>query len=214
MSAPVQVRAMGPADLDEAADLLARAFAGATNLASFVPSARHLDRLRRFFVEAGDLDVLPHGVAEVAVAGPGGDARILAVAWWHPPLSPASRTPASPRSWRELSAALAVFGVRRLPAAARSRAASQRARPHEPHWHLAYLASRPEPAARGAATALLEHRLAVADAQGVGSHLESSSTGTVGFYERFGWQVSGPVPGPGGRSTTAMWRPVGGRARE
>lgn len=212
MSAPVQVRAMGPADLDEAADLLARAFAVGTNLASFVPPARRVDRLRRFFVVAGERDVLPHGVAEVAVAGSGSDAHIMAVAWWYPPLPPTSRRPGTARSWRELPTALAVFGVRRLPAAARSQAASLRARPDEPHWHLAYLASRPEPGARGAATALLEHRLAVADAQGVGSHLESSSTATVDFYERRGWRVTGPVRGPGGRSTTAMWRPAGGSA--
>ena len=39
---------------------------------------------------------------------------------------------------------------------------------------------------------------------------ESSSVATIGFYERFGWRVSGLVDGPGGRRTTAMWRPAGG----
>lgn len=213
MSSAVRVRAMRPADLDEAADVLARAFAEGTNLASFVPLRRRRERLRRFFVVSGDTDALVDGVAEVAVGGLGPDERILAVAWWHPPLPAGTGRAAalrSGRSWRELRTALLVFGVRRLPAAVRSRAASRRARPHVAHWHLAYLASRSEPAARGAATALLRHRLAVADAQGIGSHLEGSSRSTVGFYERLGWRVTGPVPGPGGRGTTAMWRPAGG----
>lgn len=200
-------------DLAEAADLLAGAFAEGTNLSSLVPRARRHERLRRFFTLAGEIDHLPHGVAEVAVGRRGDAERLLAVAWWHPPSPTGPDRAPVPRSWRELSTALAVFGVRRLPAAARSRAASRRARPAEPHWHLAYLASRAEPDARGAATALLEHRLVLADAEGVGSHLESSSTSTIGFYERLGWRVTAPVRGPGGRSTTAMWRPVGGASR-
>ena len=200
---------MRPADLAEAAELLADAFVEDTNLASFVPARGRRARLRRFFMVTGEVEMLTHGVAEVAVADDGAHERLLAVAWWHPPQEPGG--PASRAwSWRELPSAVAVFGVRRLVAVARSRVASERARPATEHWHLAYLASRPEPAARGAATALLEHRLAQADAQGVGSHLESSSQGTVGFYERRGWRVTGPVGGPGGRRTTAMWRPAGG----
>ena len=209
MTSTLRVRAMGPADLAAAADLLAEAFADGTNLASFVPERGRRERLRRFFTVAGEVDVLVHGVAEVAVSGVGAHERLLAVAWWHPPRAVEAAAPVS-WSWREVPSALAVFGVRRLLAVARSRRASERARPAAAHRHLAYLASRPDPAARGAASALLVHRLAQADAEGVGSHLESSSVATVGFYERFGWRVSGLVDGPGGRRTTAMWRPAGG----
>ncbi len=209
MNPTLRVRAMRHSDLPEAADLLADAFAEGTNLASFVPARGRRARLRRFFAVTGQVDVLTHGLAEVAVRGDGEHEQVLAVAWWHPPRA-AGASAARPWSWRELPSAVAVFGVRRLVAVARSRAASERVRPATAHWHLAYLASRREPVARGAATALLAHRLAQSDAQGVGSHLESSSVGTVGFYERFGWRVTGPVRGPGGRSTTAMWRPAGG----
>ena len=120
-------------ELAEAAALLAGAFAEGTNLSSFVPRARRHERLRRFFTVAGEIDHLPHGVAEVAVGRRGGDELLLAVAWWHPPSPSGPDRAPVPRSWRELSTALAVFGVRRLPAAARSRAASRRARPAEPH---------------------------------------------------------------------------------
>ncbi|ANH39640.1 hypothetical protein I601_3233 [Nocardioides dokdonensis FR1436] len=220
----MQVRDMRRGDLPEVADLLAEAFADGTNLASFVPPRQRVARLRRWFTVVGEQDALRHGLAEVALAeaGPGADARILAVAWWHPPVRPGSAVGAGcrlgvprsrlPRSrLRELACAVRVFGAR-VPAAAWSDAASRRARPTEPHWHLSYLASRSEPGARGAATALLQHRLGVADADGTGAHLESSSIATIAFYERFGWRVTGPVRGPAGRSTTAMWRPPGGVA--
>lgn len=217
----MQVRDMRRSDLPEVADLMAEAFAHGTNLSSFVPSHQRVARLRRWFTVVGEQDALRHGVAEVALAdaGPGDDPRILAVAWWHPPVPPASAPGAWRRLWippsrvRVLVCAVRVFGARRVPAAAWSNAASRRARPTEPHWHLSYLASRSEPGARGGATALLQHRLAVADTEGTGAHLESSSTGTIAFYERFGWRVTGPVRGPAGRSTTAMWRPAGGVAR-
>lgn len=216
----MQVRDMRHGDLLEVADLMAEAFAEGTNLSSFVPSRRRVARLRRWFTVVGEEDALRRGVAEVALAdaGPGVDSRILAVAWWHPPVRAGSAPQAGrrlgggrPRA-RELACAVRVFGAWRVPAAALSNAASRRARPSEPHWHLSYLAARPDPGARGAATALLRHRLAVADSEATGAHLESSSTRTVAFYERFGWRVSGPVHGPAGRSTTAMWRPPGGVA--
>ena len=207
------VRPMGADDVVEAAALLAAAFADRTNLASLVPARAREERLRRWF-EWTAVDVLRRGVAEVAVPEVGPDRTILAVAWWHRPDGRRTRRSHGPRRRRLEHAvrgpvvAVRVFGAAGLLSAARSYLASRGARPGDPHWHLAYLAASPAPEARGAATALLVHRTAETDRQGVGVHLESSSPGTVGFYERLGWQVTVPVPGPRGRSTTAMWRPV------
>ncbi len=72
---------------------------------------------------------------------------------------------------------------------ARALSIEDRHHPSEPHWYLGTLATAPAAQSRGLGSALLRHRLATCDRDGVGAYLESSLESNVAFYERFGFRV-------------------------
>ncbi|WP_039798872.1 GNAT family N-acetyltransferase [Nocardia araoensis] len=80
------------------------------------------------------------------------------------------------------------------PRAARALAAGRRmeqARPATPHLYLAAIGTLPGAQGRGLATSLLERRLASAEQD---CFLISNTSGTVPFYERFGFEPRGELP--------------------
>lgn len=73
--------------------------------------------------------------------------------------------------------------------------------PDEPLWYLDQLAVEPTQQGRGIGSALVEHGLAMARADGVSAFLETGNPDNIGYYERFGFVVieEGDVPGGGPR---------------
>ncbi len=61
--------------------------------------------------------------------------------------------------------------------------------PHEPHWHLAFIGVDPPHQGQGIGAALLRHTLALIDAEGVHSYLESSNPANIPLYQRHGFEV-------------------------
>jgi GNAT superfamily N-acetyltransferase len=80
--------------------------------------------------------------------------------------------------------------------------------PKEPHWYLYLLVADPSVQRSGIGTTLLEHGLAHADEEGVGSHLETQKEDNLPYYRRFGYELSTTLrPVSDGPPLYAMWRP-------
>lgn len=76
-----------------------------------------------------------------------------------------------------------------------------------PHWYLSLLGTDPAAQGAGLGSAMLRPVLERADEDGVGAYLESSKPRNLGFYARFGFQVTGELQIPhGGPKMWPMWR--------
>jgi ribosomal protein S18 acetylase RimI-like enzyme len=61
--------------------------------------------------------------------------------------------------------------------------------PEEKHWHLAFIGVDSAHQGNGVGAALMRHRLAEIDKQGLHAYLESSNPRNVPFYQRHGFEV-------------------------
>lgn len=82
-----------------------------------------------------------------------------------------------------------------------------KAHPAEPHFHLAFIGTRPEEQGTGLGAQVMQPMIERCDREGVGAYLESSNPRNEAFYARQGFVVTGniDVP-PGAPPMTAMWR--------
>lgn len=80
------------------------------------------------------------------------------------------------------------------------------AHPHEPHWYLNVLSTRPERQGQGLGAAVLQPVLAICDAEGVSAYLESSNPRNMTLYRRQGFVETGEIALPDGPSLFQMWR--------
>jgi predicted N-acetyltransferase YhbS len=79
--------------------------------------------------------------------------------------------------------------------------------PEEPHWYLAVIGSDPTVRGAGYGQALMHSRLERCDAEGAPAYLESSHPDNIPYYQRFGFDLMGEFPAPGGGpSLWPMWR--------
>jgi ribosomal protein S18 acetylase RimI-like enzyme len=62
--------------------------------------------------------------------------------------------------------------------------------PTAPHYHLAFIGTAPGHQGKGHASKLIRPMIERADMEGVGMYLESSKESNVGFYARFGFEVT------------------------
>ncbi len=132
-----------------------------------------------------------------------GTAALGAAALWDPP----GREPPSPR--RQIAMLPAVIRTfRGRLGIARALSEQMKAQhPEEPHWYLAMIGSDPRVRGSGFGNALLRSRLDRCDAEGSPAYLESSNPDNIGYYHRFGFDVTGEIPMPGGGpSLWPMWR--------
>nr|WP_280485964.1 GNAT family N-acetyltransferase [Nocardia cyriacigeorgica] len=79
--------------------------------------------------------------------------------------------------------------------------------PEEPHWYLAVIGSDPAQRGHGYGHALMSKRLDRCDSELVPAYLESSNESNIGYYQRFGFEITDTITIPGGGPTLwAMWR--------
>ncbi|MDP8970780.1 MAG: GNAT family N-acetyltransferase [Actinomycetota bacterium] len=78
--------------------------------------------------------------------------------------------------------------------------------PHEPHYYLPIIGTRPEHQGRGIGSALLAPVLERCDQDEVPAYLEATSERNQALYVRHGFQVTDEIPLPGGPTLWAMWR--------
>jgi GNAT superfamily N-acetyltransferase len=80
-----------------------------------------------------------------------------------------------------------------------------------PHYYLALLGTHPDHRGRGLGFGLLAENLALMDAEGIPTYLESSNPANTPRYERFGFRQVGEFTTPDeARTVATMWREVGG----
>ena len=79
----------------------------------------------------------------------------------------------------------------------------------EPHYYLSLLGTHPDHRGEGIGMALLEHDLALVDADRFPAYLESSNPANNHRYARVGFEIIGEFSYPGGGPViTTMWRPA------
>lgn len=197
---PVAVVPAAPADRDRAARVLAAAFATDAHTVGLLP---HRDTDAQLFAmfSASVTERLRTG-GQVWLARDPADGRVLGVAMWEAPGEKGSM----PARLRSVVAALRVHRGRICDAMGTNRLAD-RHRPRVPHWYLAVIGTDPAARGRGAASALIRHRLGAADARGHGTYLESSTPDNVPIYQRYGFSEIATVPARGTTPLIGMWRP-------
>jgi ribosomal protein S18 acetylase RimI-like enzyme len=189
-SAELNVRQATGADLDEAADVLADAFADYEWERWTVAADRHVERIRglqRLWMERVGL---PLGEVWLAEAARG---RVGAVAVWMPP---GIWIPA------EVSAEMApkvaeLEGDRHLFSEAAETICAP-LRPASAHYYLGTVGTRRSLHREGLGSAVLAPVLGRADAEAAEAYLETSNEANVAFYRRLGFEVSGEADVPGG----------------
>jgi ribosomal protein S18 acetylase RimI-like enzyme len=172
-----------------AAQLLARAFAHETHFSRILPDPRRRARTLAAVMGLSVRDAQPFGHVYAARRAGG---ELAAVAVWLPPgrfpLGPLRSLRATPDIVR--LAAHARSGLRPL---LRFVSTLRGLHPEEPYWYLVAIGADPGYAGRGAGSAVLRAGTEQADAAGQACWLETQEEPTVGWYQRFGFVIHGPV---------------------
>ncbi len=78
--------------------------------------------------------------------------------------------------------------------------------PHQPHYYLFLLATRPELQCRGIGSALMRSVLETCDRDEIPAYLEATNERNRSLYLRHGFEVTGEIRLPDGPSLWPMWR--------
>lgn len=78
--------------------------------------------------------------------------------------------------------------------------------PHEPHYYLPVIGTRPERQGFGIGSALLDRVLSRCDQEKLPAYLEATTRRNQALYERRGFQVVDEIALPNGPALWAMWR--------
>jgi GNAT superfamily N-acetyltransferase len=196
MAVARSIRAATRADVRGLAATMARAFGDDPLMMWIFPDAALRRRrlpllfavlLRRYYLASRATELVADG------------GEILGGAMWAPP----GQWP--PPVLRQLAAvpsmARALGG--RLSVASETSSVIARSHPDGPHWYLSGIGTEPAVQGTGVGGLLLTSRLRRCDAAGMPVYLESSKRSNVGYYERFGFAVSGEIQVPGGGPT--LW---------
>ncbi|MGE2733177.1 GNAT family N-acetyltransferase [Mycolicibacterium vaccae] len=187
------------ADVKPLSQVLGRAFFDDPVMMWMLPDdARRARALPRVFAAMTRHHFLAGEAAEIASR----DGTLGAAALWDPP----GRWKQTPREeMRMMPAMLLAMGrhVRRGQAMAEL---MKQQHPEEPHWYLGVIGSDPTVRGAGLGWALMESRLNRCDAEGAPAYLESTKETNLGYYARFGFEVTGELTIPGGPPIWQMWR--------
>jgi len=93
-----------------------------------------------------------------------------------------------------------------IPHALRALDLIEKKHPHTPHWYLQVLGTDTAKQGKGYAGLVMRRQLAIADAQGLPAHLESSKASNIPIYASYGFEVTGEINMPGGPTLYPMWR--------
>jgi ribosomal protein S18 acetylase RimI-like enzyme len=185
---PIRIDALRPYLASEAGDLLAASHADYPSFRHLFPDQPRRRRVLRPFMSAAARDAALHAQATAACD----DSGIIGIALWMPP----GTFPLS--FWRKarmapalLQAALSAQGA--FPAFARVGAILEKAHPRDSSWYLQAMGVHPRAQGRGVGTRLLTPTLALADESALPCHLHTSDPANIGYYERFGFEVSQPA---------------------
>jgi ribosomal protein S18 acetylase RimI-like enzyme len=173
------MRALTPADVPKAAEVIADAFADDPFWAWLFPGAdRRL--VVRSWIRQLEIAYLPKGHSYT-------DADVRGAALWAPPgrwrLSLSQELRLAPSYLR-------LLGPRRMRLASRAFSVIEGGHPDEPHWYLSVLGVSPSHQRSGIGRSLLEPMLERADREGVAASLETFKMLNVPYYESLGFRVT------------------------
>jgi len=197
---PIETRPARRSDVAAVARVLGLAFYDDPVICWLQPDARkRRAALPGFFGALARHHFLAGGGVELAVSESGAGAAAL----WDPP----GRWVQAPREQIWMAPAL-VRAFRGRLGIGRALGEEMKANhPEEPHWYLAMIGSDPRVRGAGFGNALLRSRLDRCDAEGAPAYLESSNPDNIGYYHRFGFEVTGEIAMPGGGPPLwPMWR--------
>jgi ribosomal protein S18 acetylase RimI-like enzyme len=195
--APVEVRVAQAADAGQLAVTLARAFGDDPLMRWMLPPARRHQRAVEMFslLLAAQL---PLGSTYTAPGHAG-------AALWTPP---GRRLDTG--AMAQMNARFPVIFGPNLERALSTYLTFEEYHPASPeHWYLGSIGTHPDWQGRGIGAALLTEVLTIADQAGQAAYLESSKEVNIGFYERFGFVVTGKIELPDGPCVWPMWREPG-----
>jgi len=188
----IVIAAARPATLDDVsgvARVMSRSLGDAPFFQWLFPDLQsRMSKTRRFFAQAAGFGYVPHGDTRVTESddSTSGDSVIRGAALWAPPESNPEGRLVSLRNWPHWGL---LLGRGRVAAFLRIFAEWKLAAPQEPHLYLAALGVDPAFAGYGVASTLLTDGLDRADAQGLPVFTQTLDAESIGFYERFGFQV-------------------------
>lgn len=176
-------RPLQPDDVDNAARLLAQAFADTPTFAAVLSAkgpARKLSKLEsleRGFIKACLLRGGAWGVET--------DGQLAGVALAYPP----GVWPLGLREQAHHARGGLRLSLREMFALAPLAKLMLRHHLTDPHWYLAVLGTRPDVQGQGIGKQMMQHLVDAADRDGVPSYLETDDEQNVGYYQRFGFDV-------------------------
>jgi ribosomal protein S18 acetylase RimI-like enzyme len=192
--AAVSVRTATRADRRAVADVLAAAFQVEPVYAWLFPDPAVRRRRLRPLLRAALGRRRDHGVVEVAQV----DGAVVGVAVWE---APGDTGPGAGRTLLALPGTVWAAG-RRFPALLRVGGTLHAARPATPHWYLSHLGVAPERQGAGVGSALLRAMPPLRER--APAYLECKPA-HVGYYERFGFAVTGEVVVDPTLTVVTMW---------
>lgn len=196
-----------PSQVDQAANLLARAFFDDPLTLFTLPDESERAEAMPKLMRAALLSALENGVAH-ATPGP-----LDGVALWLMPASLAKARPHrtnNPITFSRLADALPPEAFRRMGLARDALGERQEADVKVDHWHLTIIGVEPASGRRGVGGRLLAPVLVQADDAGHHCYLETYREENLAFYRKHGFDVfaTGEVPQGGPRFWTMLRAPL------
>lgn len=134
------------------------------------------------------------------------DGRIVSASMWDPPGGTRLPQAQQDQMWQETADTFPADAVARLDAYEEKVHAFA---PSDDHYYLGVLASDPSARGRGHGAAVIKPGLVAADTEGLASFLETGTESNLGFYARFGFEVSDELDLADGTRVWFLTRPPG-----
>lgn len=168
--------------------------------AYLVPVAEDRERIMADFFTLETEYAFSHGKVEVIDHEDGGYA---AAAVWYDRVTPLPEFP----NYMERLTDLAGDHLERFGALGEL---FEKNHPTEQHWHLQFLAVRPEMQGHGLGGKLMKNVHDILDAEGLPAYLEATNENNVRLYRRYGYTDMDPfaILLPDGTPFFRMWRPA------
>jgi ribosomal protein S18 acetylase RimI-like enzyme len=194
------VRAASAADRDRILDICTAAFVTEPAFGHFFRDA-YDSHARDFLAFLLDLRLVG-GLVYVEEV----DGRVMAASLWDPPGGATLPKAVQDSMWDATAATFPADAVARLDSYEER---VHGGAPDSEHYYLGVLASDPEARGRGHGAAVLRPGLQKADAAGMLSYLETGTESNLGFYARFGFDVTSELDLDDGTRIWCLTRPPG-----
>jgi len=190
------LRLAGPDDIDTVADIVTDAFDHLKVIHFLVPDGSRRRTVARDWYRLYITHAI-NGAGQVVVTADAGAAAV-----WFDRASQSSEPEGYEKHLAELAGEY-------LPRFQHLDLQMEAHHPTDPHWHLLFLAVRPDRWNQGLGSRLMDHTHARLDADGIPAYLEATGLQNRKLYQRHGYQDMSPptIAVTGDTVLYRMWRP-------